>query len=253
MTAIPSASYNFRGKQIGGKASPTLQVLAGDTGPVISGGGAKWQTIDRPLARGVTIFQGYDPVQMSVAVRFGSWGSDLTWFKEGKAPGGVENDIALMESWWGTKINAGSPSIVTIITRDASGAKSPLIPQRYWEMQWVITNIEYGTAIRNPNGYRIRQDATITLENYLNFGSIPSAPETQKGGYVTTKRGMDTALQIAAASDQGTGLAQQLAVRILNSAKNNPMHGSHIKLSHKHKGWHIPDGKKVWVPSHATQ
>lgn len=150
----------------------SFDVLAGDSPPRITAGYAKFDTVDRPQREGLTVFTGYDPIQMEVAIRFEAVieGAGLD----------IERDCALLERMAGRGnfegAGIGSPPVVRVSTTNAKGEIVPLIPRGYqWSRQnpsaplWRIAGIEWDDSVpngvlRNTAGNRIRQVATVTLQ-----------------------------------------------------------------------------------------
>jgi hypothetical protein len=54
------------------RAAYVFHALAGDTPPIITTGYAKFTKIDRPERAGLVSFDGYDPIEMKVPIRFES-------------------------------------------------------------------------------------------------------------------------------------------------------------------------------------
>lgn len=154
------------GKQI---ATKTFVVLAGDGPPTVTGGWAKWATIDRPQRVGLTVLQGYDPMSMTVPILFDSvtTGGDS-----------LEDDIATLEWMAGRgRLYDGSPfspafgenPLVTITTTDPAGNSTPLVPESYQgdAINWLVTDIAHGDAYRDRHGQRVRQATTVTLTQFV--------------------------------------------------------------------------------------
>jgi hypothetical protein len=166
--------FTGKGKKkllVPGKLAPSLSfdVMAGDAAPHIVGGYAKLSTLDRPERVGLTVFDGYDPVKMEVPIRFEA---------ENRQGVAIEDDIALLErmagrgDFQGTAI--GPPPVVHVSTTGPSGEVVPLIPRNYqWSPQnrtgplWRIADIDWdANPIRNVGGNRIRQLATVTVQQH---------------------------------------------------------------------------------------
>lgn len=255
-----------------------VSVMAGDEPPQITGGYGKWTTVDRPLRRGISVFQGYDPATMSVPLRFGMWiprdfsvhddGADgtqrfggITWATSDAAGQQVERNIQVLEAMAGGQQTAGQPPFVYVNTYDAQGRTTGLVPPSYQNTAgapsglsdgklwpWVITSVTWGNSLRSSNGWRIYQECVITLMNYLNY----NRPQTkqQKGSYFKTSKSHHTCLKIAGARSVHALSVSQVASLIKNSHKNNPVSRSKIHLRDHSTHWNIPLGKEIWVPSH---
>lgn len=260
-STIANAYLTFQGIGFQSHTRKQFSVMAGDTPPTITGGYAQYQNVPRPLSRGLTIFQGYDTVQMSLALRFGTWTTDLTWDTSDSAGyhlDGIGGDIWKLEWMAGGQFRNGPSPIVYVNSFGTDGGMSYLIPARYngtgsSAIPWVINNIQWGDVDRNPSGYRVRQDATVTLMQYLNFTKVPGQTTQSSGGYFISKAGADTALKIVAAMvSSGNAVPayqQTLASRIANEDRNNPVKGSRLKLHGSVKKF-IKHGLAVWIPAH---
>ncbi|MGA8762403.1 MAG: hypothetical protein WB562_05890, partial [Candidatus Sulfotelmatobacter sp.] len=91
---------------------PPFDTICGQNPPTITGGYAKWQVLDRPYQRGLTIHQGYDPVQMTVDVIFGQWDSGVGWYQNDGTGTQVEKNIGGMEWFAGSNFHTGpSPAV----------------------------------------------------------------------------------------------------------------------------------------------
>lgn len=147
-----------------------FNVLAGDQPPRITDGYAKIGTVDRPEQTGLTTFEGYNPITMEVPIRFEG-------FHDGEGMD-IERDIALLERMAGRGnfpgAATGPPPIIRVTTTDGSprGKTVPLIPASYQQTRentqgplWLISGIDWDPdPIRNSAGNRIRQLATVTLQ-----------------------------------------------------------------------------------------
>lgn len=153
------------------RAADSFHVLAGDGAPRIVGGYAKLETLDRPQRVGLTAFTGYDPIAMEIPVRF-----------EGVLSGegaGIEDDIRLLERMAGRGSFAGTasgpPPVIRVSTTNSRGDIVPLIAFSYqWSAQnpsaplWRVAGIDWDAEpLRNRAGNRIRQIATVTLQQHV--------------------------------------------------------------------------------------
>ena len=253
MGSVQNVYLSFQGIGFSsGKVHP-FDVLCGKDPPTITDGYGKWSTLDRPLQRGLTIFQGYDPAQMTVSMIFGSFTAG-GWQQDDTTGIAVEADIGVLEWMGGSNFQIGPPPVVYVFSYLAGGgpAQTDLIPPQYAGIPWVVASggLTWGQAWRNPNGYRIYQEATVTLINYLNLNAPPVADTSAKGSYFKTRKGRDTALLIAAAALSPTVDQQSLARSILSVAQNNPIKGTTVKMRRRSISWVIPNGISVWVPAH---
>jgi hypothetical protein len=165
--------------KVPGESNIVVRVLAGDSPPHITGGYAKLDIQDRPQRTGLTRFTGYDPVTMDIPIRFDT-------VAQGGQGVDIEDDIALLERMAGRGAYPGAavgpPPIVRISTTNARGEIVPLIPANYqWSLAnpgaplWRIQNpIDWDDSVpagvlRNDAGNRIRQLATVTVQQHTNL------------------------------------------------------------------------------------
>jgi hypothetical protein len=172
------AKFSGRGRErikVPGRLRDALSfdVLAGDEPPRITAGYAKFDVVDRPQREGLTVFTGYDPLQMEVPIQF----ENVRGSREGLD---IERDIALLERMAGRGnfegAAVGPPPVLRVSTTNSKGEVVPLIPRGYqWSRQnpaaplWRVANIDWDTSVpdgvlRNDGGNRIRQKATVTLQ-----------------------------------------------------------------------------------------
>jgi hypothetical protein len=158
-----------------------LEILAGDSPPTITGGYAKWSTVDRPQRVGIAQFDGYDPITMDIPVRFLTTRRDQGGLE-------VEQGIAALEQMAGRGnfpgAAVGAPGTVKITCDDGNGRNVPLIPNIYQSdrdgssspLRWVVTGIAWDpNPRRNDQGNRIDQQATVSVQQY-------TRPATNKVG-----------------------------------------------------------------------
>jgi hypothetical protein len=244
----PNGTLTFQGRAFNSSEPPTqFNVLAGEKPPTITDGYAKFNTVDRPLGRGATIFGGYNPAKMSVDVRFGVWDT-RGWATDDNSGRAVEQQIGWLEWMAGVNQSAGPPPIVYVRSFNATAHSTHLIPFSFQNTPWVIEGIDWtGQSWRNPSAYRIYQEATVSLLEYLGYTRAPSQSTGQKGGYVTSKAGVDTPLAIASTPSERAPAAtrEDLARRIMSDPHNKKLKLRSIRQKIRH-------GTKVFVPSHTT-
>jgi hypothetical protein len=157
------------------RAALSFNVLAGDQPPRVTGGYAKFSTVDRPERVGLNRFDGYDPIGMEIPIRFeAGMYADGTTFSGAE----VEHDIQLLERMAGRGNFKGSavgqPPVIRISTTDGAGKLVSLIPENYqWTPDnpsaplWRVAGIDWDSdPLRNEKGERVRQLATVTLSQY---------------------------------------------------------------------------------------
>jgi hypothetical protein len=132
-----------------------VRVGLGDGSPGQTQGFGGWEEIERQRRKSLTTWKGRQPWRIPVAVLFDTLTDPGNGFL-------IERDIRNLEKLAGGGIN-GEPPIVRF---DSGG----LIPHDYTDaghVKWVIDGIEFGDAIRNHNGNRIRQAVSITFLEYV--------------------------------------------------------------------------------------
>ena len=165
-----------------------FSVLAGDNAPYVTAGYAKIANVDRPYRVGLSIFEGYDPVELVVPIRFESVSRGNSGERMGQ---GIERDIAELEKMAGRgnfkKAGSVAPPIVRL-SATSGNEIVPLIPQNYqWSTQnkhaptWRIAGIDWdNNPLRNSNGYRIRQLAEVRLVQYTKLNLLGRASSARK-------------------------------------------------------------------------
>ena len=151
--------------------SKQFYCLRGGT-PIMTGGGAKIQTIDRDRQTGLTVFTGYDPVMMDVPIWFENYADGtslendiaaLIWM-QGRGPGAAATQpkkdapIVVISAY-----NAGGDLVQTLgQTFDFSEKNNPNPPS------WLITNVSWdGDALYNHAAHRVRQRATVSITQWV--------------------------------------------------------------------------------------
>jgi len=257
--AIPAQSYHFHGSLAnasGGAAvfpfgQPAFTVLAGEGGATIIGGFAKWAVIDRARRVGINVLQGYDPLVLSVPIRFDA-------ITTGSATA-LERDIQIL-TWMGGRgklfasdgrvgaAGYGDSPIVNLYSATSSGVETPLIPPDAQGIDWVISGLAFSEDVLRDNaGYRIRQDATVTLTQHV--GSPGTSADSaavrsrarkslrDKYKVITTRDGMDTYLQIAASVAPKN--PHKAAVDIQAANKTNSNRKARVRSVNAHMGAHV--------------
>lgn len=141
----------------------TVTVLAGDGAPTVTDGYGGWDEIARPRRIGMATWNGYPALRLSIPIVFNSVGLGNPAVQPSGAA--IERDIALLEGMARSPRPAKEPPAISL---DCHGA---LIPHKDIK-KWVIENIEWGDALRNSSGDRIRQDATVTLMEKIEDAAI---------------------------------------------------------------------------------
>lgn len=261
---IPNAFLSFQGKSPSTGNTETFDVLSGANPPTITGGYAEWSNVTRPLQRALTVPKDFPPVTMTCDVIFGSWlgqyGQAQGWQQDDGTGQRIENDISALEWMAGGGGVGGQPSgqapwvFVTSYSNRDTKTQSGLIAVRYRGLPWIVTGLDWGQSWRNDNAYRVYQEATITLTNFLSL-TPAGTPTTQVGGsWFTSSPGRDSALLIAASPsiNSPTVDLQATAREICRSTANNPCKGTTINLNGRSINWKIRHGVQIYVPSHVV-
>lgn len=149
--------------------------------PAVTGGGGKWNVIDRPQRTGLTVFGGYDPLQLVVPILFDNMVFNSNP-KIRRDPGDtVEDDIDLLWKMWGRGVrgaNASANKTPPVIEVDGEllpkmirfSTANPTPPN------WVIVDITEDTsgAIENSASHVVRLPVTVTLQQYVTTAALAS-------------------------------------------------------------------------------
>lgn len=234
----------------------SFSVLAGAEAPTVMGGWAKWAVVDRPQRVGVTQLQGYDPLTLDVPVLFDSVVyPPVDGFT-------VEQQIEILE-WMGGRgrlytgghfsPGLGDSPLVTLITADAHGHQTELVPLSYQgaSMPWLVIGIDYDqNPLRDEQGRRIRQAATVHLLQHVSGpndtgNDSPStrahARQGQKGKFssVTVRPGYRTYQEIATRFAHNPTAAREILKANENVKKLKSVRSVNATL---------PTGARVRVP-----
>lgn len=138
-------------------------VYRGDTAPQMVGGYGGWEVVGRPKRTGLTQWIGKDPLRMKLPIIFD--GSDQQISQESK--------ITLLSRMALPTGPRGEPPRVSVL-----GA----IPRK--DLRWVIESLEWGDNViwvttSDTIGFRTRQDATLTLLEYVAEDRVGANRSTQ--------------------------------------------------------------------------
>ena len=160
------------------RSEASFQVMAGESAPQIISGYPKVEIIDRANRTGISVFKGFDPIVMQVPIQFESMDRGNDWITADGTQ--VEKDIAELERMAGRGrfkgAAVGQPSIVEVSTLGDGGVVKPLIPSNYqsngpgdvYSPIWWISGLDWDAdPVRNRDGQRIRQLATVELMQYI--------------------------------------------------------------------------------------
>jgi hypothetical protein len=148
-----------------------LSVHAGDEPPTVKKGYAAFSEVAVQGRVGISRFDGYPPIAIDIPIQFEGVGSP-------GAGGVIEANIAILERMAGRGDYPGAaygpPAVIVVTSTDNAGNPIPLIPFPYqWSpqhqnaMQFRVTNLTWGPgALRDDQGRRIRQAATVEITQY---------------------------------------------------------------------------------------
>ena len=169
-----------------------IEVLADEAAPTPSGGYAKWVHIPRPHRTAITVFEGYEPMVLTVPILFDA-------VRKNGEQEDVENQIQWLEWMGGRGIKEhegyrsgfGKPPLLTVYSARGSEKASPLIPLPFQakHLQWYIDDITFDEhPLRSSGGSRIRQAAVVKLVQYVTDPPIKEKadPITGDRTYFTT-------------------------------------------------------------------
>jgi hypothetical protein len=132
--------------------APKLSVTCwlGADPPKVMGGYGGWEIVNRPRRTAVTQWRGREPIQMDVAIVLDGFKGDDS----------IEYDVIKLERM--AQPYKTEPPQVKLI-----GSAVP-----HSDLDWVITNIDWGDAIRRKNGDRLRQEGTVSLVSHIDVDKV---------------------------------------------------------------------------------
>ena len=255
-TPIPPI-LTFEGVGFSSGVSRGFEAMCGPLKPTPVGGYAVWTEVVRPLADSLTIFTNRGATGLSINVIFG-FPVGGGWQTDNATGQAVEDAISTLEWMGGQGFDAGPSPYINMWSHSSQGGETTLIPSIYQgskgrSFPWIISDgIQWGTAYVNGGGFRVWQEATFLLKNYLNLNKPPTVDTNMTGGYFVSKPGRDKALLIAGGASVRSPMEdhQALASRILAAHENNPIAGTSIHLQGRSVYWTIRHGLRVFVPGH---
>lgn len=142
-------------------------VLRGLTAPTLTQAGGRWNVIARPRRTDFITYEGSNLRVMDVPIMFDGWAQLDS----------IEEDIDILNAM---RLPPGDlsppPQVRCYGALPVTGIK------------WVITNIEFGDiVIWHEGGYRLRQDATVTLTQYEETESLEIKPPATSRMYNVAK------------------------------------------------------------------
>lgn len=167
-------------------SAPTFSVMpAPGLAPTVTDGYARLSTLNRPGRVGLSTFDGYNPIQMSIPVLFDDVATGpAPRYERANQGAPIENDIKVLERMAGrgqfTGAGQMAPTVIRVTTYDASGDPVPLVPSAMqWSNKnqsgplWQVAGIAWDPSpLRNHAGNRIRQGAVITVQQYVKLSLL---------------------------------------------------------------------------------
>jgi hypothetical protein len=152
-----------------------LAPLLGPDRPDVSSGYGGWDEVERPRRSTVTTWRGQPARRMSLSIMFDDWaGGDS-----------VETDIRRLERL-ALPRPGGQPPTVQV------SAIGGIIPPAYEALSWVIDAIAWGDALLNDHYNRTRQEATVTLLEYVSDDLVRVSPAKKRRAKSNRKSGKAT-------------------------------------------------------------
>lgn len=138
-----------------------VECWLGEGNPQVIDGYAGWEVVDRPKRRGLTYWKGSNPVRLEVPIL-------IDEFSRRRGERSIEKECRVFEKMAGLIRDGVEPPLIEI----HSGG---VIPHDYRDApqnDWVIETLDWGDAIRNRNGNRVRQAGIITFLLYVDADSL---------------------------------------------------------------------------------
>lgn len=128
--------------------SVVFELIGDDT---LDGGVGGWETLERPRRTAAVEWVGTPAMTLALPLQL-----------DGLETGGIGVDVPVEGQCnqvltWGRAVGLQAPPRLQV-TGPVQSAPAT---------RWVITDLSWGPALRNDGGLRIRQDITVTLQEYL--------------------------------------------------------------------------------------
>jgi hypothetical protein len=190
-----------------------LVCLLGPDPPTYSGAAGGWETVGRPRQDGMTIWQGNEPLGLSLSVMLDSLAA------------GATQEFALAALVTAARGDDESPpGVLTVL------GLPYLLADR-----WVVDGLEFGDSLRrNYDLHRVRQQVTLSLRaytppSYLRLRKGALAGSKAKTGVYVVKRG-DTPSRIARRRGVAWTVLRELNPGVCDKASRNLRDGSKIRV-----------------------
>jgi hypothetical protein len=133
-----------------------------DKPPVPREGGGGWEVVTLPKRASVTIWKGRGLMQMQLPIVF-----DHTHPRNGRAPSGtIEGAITVLTDMWRPNANYNGETPPPAVEPPVLQISSPGDVVPFTGYEWVIEDLEWGTAVANEAGERVQQQMVVTLREY---------------------------------------------------------------------------------------
>jgi LysM repeat protein len=132
--------------------SVAVRLGDGDIKPTFATG---WERQPRPQKKSITWWNGGDGFELSIPILFDHHisGDGIT----------CEAEIRQLEAMAGQEKDVDEPPIIAF----NSGGLVPHDEHDASHLDWIISSIDWGKAIRSKNGNRTRQEATVVLWEFV--------------------------------------------------------------------------------------
>lgn len=190
-------------------------VYRGNGGPQITGGGGRWDVVQRPRRKSVTMWRGSDPYTMDVPILFDGWELEIS----------QEVLIARINQLRFSQKELQEPPQLRI-----NGA----LPVK--GATWILSDITWGNAIWNPRlagqSHRFRQDATLHLLQYVSEEAFKNVKEFEiRDKIVVTKHGQGIEHHSGGDHKTKKEIQKKNGIRDPKVVKKNP--GKHVKVPYR--------------------
>jgi hypothetical protein len=221
----------------------TLLVRLGLDRPNVTAGYGGWNEVARPRRRPLTVWQGSPGLRMDLPVLIDGW----------KTGASIERQIAQLSKLGFPVASDGSPPRIRLRARGGT------VPNQ--SKVWVVDAISWGDALANAKGNRVRQQATLSLLEFIadvridqdsaaNRQKLKQSMATTKVGAAAKrvlagpKRGASTPTQKTATFASGDTLIS-MAAKYLGDANRWP---EIAQLNGIRDPRSIPIGKVIRLP-----
>lgn len=172
MARVPPGILWMRAYKAGRGPDPYVQLrcLLGEGNPRVIDGYAKWVTVDRKRKRAITEWVGTNPLKIEISIV-------IDYHADPYPLAGVrcEADIRALERMAG--LDADGNVRPPLVLWDAN---SPHDNEEAGHLQWLVTDIQWGAAMWNDYGNRIRQAAVIQITQYVEDQFITASAAQQQ-------------------------------------------------------------------------